>query len=116
MRIALIALLSVAIAAASLAAEVPRPAPDFSILLPGGKALPLKALHGKVVLLAFIFTTCSHCQQLVQTLAPIQREYEAKGVQFLASAFNEGVNDAAVTNFMDVFHPGFPVGMDDRAS
>jgi cytochrome oxidase Cu insertion factor (SCO1/SenC/PrrC family) len=40
-----------------LLAQVPRPAPDFSISLPDGNKLPLKALKGKVVALFFISTT-----------------------------------------------------------
>src|SRR5690349_7876421 len=117
MRFAAVALLCASLVAPSLrAGEVPRPAPDFSIMMPGGKPLPLKSLHGKVVVLAFIYTTCSHCQALITNITPLAREYAPKGVQFVASAWNDGVNDKVISDFVNQFHPGFPVGMDDRAS
>ena len=56
MRLPLAAFLLGGLAAASLPAQTPRPAPDFNIEMPGGKPLPLKSLRGKVVLLAFIST------------------------------------------------------------
>jgi len=83
MRIASVVLLCAALAATFLCGEVPRPAPDFSIVIPGGKPMLLRALRGKVVLLAFISTTCPHCQHLTQELAGIQRDYAPKGVQII---------------------------------
>jgi thiol-disulfide isomerase/thioredoxin len=116
MRIASIALICAAMAAPSLVAEVPRPAPDFTATLPGGKPFPLKDLRGKVVLVAFIFTTCSHCQQLTGELAAIQKEYAGKGVQVVEVAFNDGVTEQMVNEFAALYRPNFPVGYKDRAS
>ena len=116
MRIACIALLCAAFAALPASAQVPRPAGDFAATLPGGKSLPLKTLQGKTILLAFIFTTCVHCQHLTPELGAIQREYSSKGVQVLEVAFNDGVNDQVVQEFANQFNPGFPVGYKDRAS
>lgn len=44
-------------ASLSRSAEIPRPAPDVSIPMPGGKAVKLSDYKGKVVVLAFILTT-----------------------------------------------------------
>jgi len=70
----------------------------------------LNQLRGKVVALAFIHTSCQHCQNLTRTLVPIQREYLPKGVVVVECAFNE---DAPMTMgpFFKVFEPNFPVGI-----
>jgi thiol-disulfide isomerase/thioredoxin len=116
MRFASVALLCAAFAAPSLFSQVPRPSPEFSVQMPGGKPLPLRTLKGKVVLLAFISTTCPHCQALTQELSAIQRDYAPRGVQVIESAFNDGVTEKAVQEFVLQYHPGFPVGMNDRTS
>jgi peroxiredoxin len=116
MRIASLALLCAALTAPSFAGEVPRPAPDFSMMLPGGKSVSLKSMHGKIVVLAFIYTTCPHCQKLTGDLSAIQREYASRGVEVLESAYNDGVNEKLVLDFIAQYRPSFPVGFDDRAS
>src|SRR5436309_13614178 len=93
MRIPIVTLLS---AAALMAAEVPRPSPAFTIQRVGEAPIALKQYQGKIVVLAFIFTTCQHCQHLTQMVAPMAREYAPKGVQFLECAFNvEAIKDPA---------------------
>src|SRR5215831_1384119 len=72
------------------AADLPRKCPDLVLHTTDGKSLPLSQFHGKVVALAFISTTCPHCQHYTQTLSAIQKDYAAKGVQILATAFNDG--------------------------
>jgi len=83
--------------------------------MPNGQVTLLSQYSGKVVLLAFISTTCPHCQHTAGILSNIQAEYAAKGVQILAAAFNP---DAAqlVPGFIAQFHPTFPVGSSDRDS
>jgi len=68
-----------------------------------------------VVVLAFISTTCPHCQHTTQILSAFQNEYGPRGVQFLAAAFNP---DAAqlVPGFIAQFRPAFPVGSAERDS
>jgi thiol-disulfide isomerase/thioredoxin len=61
------------------------------------------------VALAFIHTTCPHCQALTGTLGPIAREYTPKGVQFVECAFNAGA-DQLVPAFIQQLQPAFPVG------
>jgi thiol-disulfide isomerase/thioredoxin len=115
MRAALAILLCAA--AVGQAGTVPRKSPPFSILRPGpGKeALPVESFRGKVVVLTFISTTCPHCQQLTQELAPLSKEYAARGVQFLECAFDDGAQ-FAVPGFIQQFQPPFPVGYADRAA
>lgn len=112
------ALLALALAAVCLsAAEIPgqtaRQAPEFAIHMGDGTNLHLERFHGKVVCLAFVFTTCPHCQNMMQVLAPIQKEYAAKGVQVLASAFNTNSKDL-LPGFSVTYVQGFPVGWNDQ--
>src|ERR1039458_10506185 len=51
---------------AAYAQQVPRPAGEFAIKMPNGQITLLSQYAGKVVVLAFISTTCSHCQHTTQ--------------------------------------------------
>jgi thiol-disulfide isomerase/thioredoxin len=109
MRTAILALLCTTAAAIALADDPARPAPPFTILRSGGPPIQLSQYHGKLVVLAFIHTTCPHCQLLTGTLGPIARDYAPKGVQFVECAFNAGA-DQLVPAFIQQLQPPFPVG------
>ncbi|MGA2131311.1 MAG: TlpA disulfide reductase family protein [Bryobacteraceae bacterium] len=98
---------------AASAQQVPRPAGEFAITLPDGQQTLLSKYGGKVVVLAFISTTCPHCQKTTQFLSTIQTEYGSRGVQVLAAAFNPEAA-SLVPGFIAQFHPNFPVGSADR--
>ena len=101
------------LAALAPAAPLPRPSPDFTIhLTPSGEVSPAQ-YQGKVVVLAFILTTCSHCQHSTQMLSGLQREYGPRGLQVLAAAFNEMAH-MLVPDFIKQFEPAFPVGYSNR--
>jgi thiol-disulfide isomerase/thioredoxin len=97
------------------AADLPRKCPDLALHMADGKNLPLSQFKGKVVALAFISTTCPHCQNYTQTLSAIQKDYAAKGVQILATAFNDGAQ-TLLPAFVQQFQPAFPVTWEDRVS
>jgi len=97
------------------AQEVPRPAGEFAITMPNNQVTLLSQYAGKVVVLAFISTTCPHCQHTTQILSQIQNEYASKGVQILAAAFNPDAVQL-VPGFIAQFHPTFPVGSANRDS
>jgi thiol-disulfide isomerase/thioredoxin len=111
-RTAVFALLCIACVPAG-AAEVPRPSPALTIQGAGGPNIQIGQYKGKVVLLAFIHTTCPHCQDLTRGLIPIAREYEARGVQVVECAFNVGAGQL-VPQFVQTFQPPFPVGWTDN--
>ena len=96
-------------------ANVPRKSPPFSILRPGQAALPVESFRGKVVALAFISTTCPHCQELTRQFGPLSKEYAARGVQFLECAFDDAA-ELAVPGFIQQYQPPFPVGYNDRSA
>jgi peroxiredoxin len=98
---------------AAAAADVPRPAPDFTINVPGGQAVQLSQYRGKVVVLAFILTTCPHCQKTVGILSTMQNEYGPRGLQVLASAI-DSMAAMNLPDFMQRFKPTFPVGINTQ--
>ena len=81
----------------------------------GGPPFRLSQFRGKVIALALIHTSCSHCQDLTRLLVPIQKDYQARNVVVVECAFNE---DAAMTMppFFKVFGPNFPVGYTNDAA
>jgi hypothetical protein len=99
----------------SLSAQpaMPRKAPEVAIVDPSGSQTLLSSYKGKVVALAFIFTTCSHCQAECGVLTKLQGELGAKGFQPLAVAFNDNAG-MLVNEFVKTFHPSFPVGYATR--
>jgi thiol-disulfide isomerase/thioredoxin len=94
-------------------APLPRPSPDFAIhLTPSGDIDPTH-FKGKVVLVAFILTTCPHCQKATQMLSGLQNEYGPRGLQIMAAAFND-MSNMLVPDFNNQFKPTFPVGWASR--
>jgi peroxiredoxin len=91
------------------AADTARPSPPFTIQRTGAPPLQLSQYRGKVVALAFIYTSCTHCQQLTTELNRIAIDYAARGVQVLECAFN-GDAVPAMPEFLQRFTPPFPVG------
>lgn len=114
MRLAL--LLSTAAVFTTLAADSVRPEPAFTISRIADPGINVQQYKGKkIVALAFIYTTCPHCQHLTTILDQLAKDYTPRGVQFLECAFND---DAVQTlpEFLKQFNPPFPVGYGTRAS
>lgn len=95
------------------AAKLPRPAPNFTINIIGGQDIKVSQYKGKVCVLAFILTTCPHCQKTVGLLSAIQKEYGPRGVQVIASAI-EDMAKMNVPDFIKRFAPPFPVGFNTQ--
>lgn len=93
-------------------AQIPRKAPEFVFKMTGGSQQLLSTYKGKTIVLAFLYTTCPHCQKTARVLSDVQKEYAAKGVQILAAVFDQGAEQRVVE-----FHNGlglnFPVGVSD---
>ncbi len=96
-------------AATAAAANIPRKSPDFVINLNNGKQVSLSQYRGKVVALAFILTSCPHCQKAVQCLIKNQNEFGPRGFQALASSI-ESMAQIHIPEFVRQFNPPFPVG------
>ena len=52
----------------------------------GGRDVAIEDYKGKVVMVLFLSTDCPHCQTTARILAPIYRQYQAKGVQWYSFA------------------------------
>lgn len=113
LRIAVAAIVIGTLAAVAGAQQIPRKAGEWTIQTPGGKPLELGSYKGKIVVLAFILTTCPHCQKTIGVLSKLQPEYGPRGVQVLASAVEPGAR-SAVPGFVKTFHPPFPVGYNEE--
>ena len=98
--------------AASLeaASNVPRPAGPLEIMMPDGTKTNVTKYAGKVVCVAFILTTCPHCQETSALLSRLNSEYGSKGFQPLAAAFNDGAM-MQIPEFVRRFNVNFPVGV-----
>ncbi len=115
MRILVLTLFSVFSLSAAPAALPPRVSPELTMERYGGAPFRLSQFAGKVIALAFIHTSCNHCQDLTRLLVPIQKEYQARNVVIVECAFND---DAGMTMapFFKVFQPNFPVGYTNEPS
>ncbi|MBL8236616.1 MAG: TlpA family protein disulfide reductase [Bryobacterales bacterium] len=103
-----------ALAAFSLfAAEVPRPAPDFTVNTTSGKPIKLSDYKGKVVVVEFLLTTCPHCQKASQGINKVYRELKAQGLQPVGVAVNDMAN-MLVDDYVKQFNLDFPVGWSPR--
>ena len=100
-----------------------RKAPELAYTVPGQGQQLLSQYRGKVVALAFILTTCPHCQAAAHLMTNLQQEYGPRGFQALDCAINAldenrtpEQADQLVSAFTYTFHVGFPVGWVSRDS
>jgi cytochrome oxidase Cu insertion factor (SCO1/SenC/PrrC family) len=103
------ALFAQAPAATKTTLPTPRPAGEFVIHMNDGSQKLLSSYKGKVVLVAFMYTTCSHCQHTAGILAKVNNDYAAKGVQILGVAFDQDAQKG-VPAFLKMTGANFPVG------
>jgi peroxiredoxin len=94
---------------AAPAPQAPRPAGEFVIHMTDGSQKLLSSYRGKVVVMAFMYTTCTHCQHTAGVLAKINTEYADKGVQILGVAIDSGAQQGIPT-FLKITGANFPVG------
>jgi peroxiredoxin len=89
-----------------------RPAGDFSIAETSGKTHSLANCRGKVVLIEFLYTTCSHCQATARMYNKLSTELGAQGFEVLGVAFNTEAqgNASVVDEFVKANQIRFPVG------
>ncbi len=109
MRLVMAALIAVALAAE--AQELPRPALDYVITLPGGQTTSVSKYKGKVVALEFLLTTCPHCQRTAKALTQATKDFGPKGFQALGVAIND---NPEVPKFVQDFGVNYPVGTGPR--
>ncbi len=96
-------------AAAAAMPPLPRKSPEFTITEGPNKETLLSSYRGKVVVLAFVHTTCIHCQQFSAELVKLHKELGPKGFQPIAVAWNANA-PALVPGFVKQIGIDFPVG------
>src|ERR1019366_7860035 len=96
-------------APAKATAATARSAGEFVIHMADGPDKLLSAYRGKVVVMAFMYTTCPHCQHTAGVLSKIQSEYAARGVQMLGVTFDVNAKQG-VPGFIKLTGANFPVG------
>ena len=108
---------------APVKAQELRKAPELAYNVPGQGEKLLSQYRGRVVALAFILTTCPHCQAASRLMTTLQQEYGPRGFQALDLAINaldenrtpEQAN-TLVAAFTSNYQVGFPVGWVPRDS
>lgn len=76
--------------------------PAFQMERYGGGKLALSDLRGKVVMLDFWATWCPPCQEEMPSLVKLAKEYEGKGLVFVAaSRDDDDVKEEVVTQFVN---------------
>jgi cytochrome oxidase Cu insertion factor (SCO1/SenC/PrrC family) len=96
-------------AAKAAPAQPRRPAGEFVIHMTDGSQKLLSSYRGKVVVMAFMYTTCTHCQHTAGILSKINNDYAGKGVQILGVAIDAGAQQGIPT-FLKITGANFPVG------
>jgi peroxiredoxin len=96
------------------AAEIPRPAPELELSLPGGQVWKLSQQKGKVVFVEFLLTHCPGCQQAARILSKIQLQY-GSAVSVVGVAINADASKG-IAGFRANYATAFPVGLRDNST
>jgi thiol-disulfide isomerase/thioredoxin len=96
---------------------VPRPAPNLDFVDANGKHMMLSSYRGRVVVIQFLLTTCSHCQAFSMVLSRMQAELGPRGFQALGVAWNAMEDPKVpagqiVRDYASKYATDFPVGYD----
>jgi len=87
-----------------------RKSPEFTLTEINGKQTLLSSYRGKVVVLAFVYTTCPHCQAFSMVLEKLYKDLGPKGFQPIDVAWNqEAKTPGVVEAFAHQFGVTFPV-------
>ena len=92
-------------------AEVPRPSPDYTIVLPDGRRTSILQHKGKVLAVEFMLTSCPHCQNTAKILTRLHKEFGAKGFEPLGIAVNPNPH---IPDFVATFKVSYPIGAGDH--
>ena len=95
---------------AATAAEVGKPAPDFTLKSLGGKNLKLSEMAGSVVLINFWASWCGPCREEMPLLNSLHNKYEPLGFTVLGVNVEQDVKGAK--GFLKNFPVDFPVLFD----
>ena len=92
--------------------QIEHRAGEFVIHMTDGSQKLLSSYRGKVIVMAFMYSTCEHCQKTAGVLAKINTEYAGKGVQILGVIIDKG-GDKNIPMFLKITGANFPIGFSD---
>jgi thiol-disulfide isomerase/thioredoxin len=93
-------------------AELGYPAPDFTLLTPGGDKVTLSSFSGKPVLINFWATWCAPCRSEIPAFEAAHRQWK-DDIRFLGVDLQE--DSTVVLPFMSEFGMTYPVVLDTYA-
>ena len=96
------------------AGDVPRAAPSMTVKTSSGQSLSLDQLRGKVVMMMFFSTDCSHCQTTTRLLGPIYEQLKPQGFEIVGVAINPSAAGNLDT-FAKNFGAKFPLALGTRS-
>ncbi|MBI4891565.1 MAG: TlpA family protein disulfide reductase [Acidobacteria bacterium] len=106
-------LLAAAFSLALPAADLPRSAGTLEFISHTGEKVRIQDLKGKVVAIEFLLTHCPGCKNGARTLAKLQSEYKAKGLQVVGLAIDQGAGPK-IPQFIAETGANFPIGVYDH--
>ena len=95
------------------AGDVPRAAPEMTVTTTEGESLSLEQLRGKVVMMMFFSTDCTHCQTTARILGPIYDQLKPRGFEIVGVAINPSAAGNLET-FAKNFGAKFPLALGTR--
>jgi thiol-disulfide isomerase/thioredoxin len=95
------------VAALLLSSDVPKA--DLSLQDSSGHKVKLRDLRGKPVVLNFWATWCVPCKAEMPMLVEMEKQYAARGVQFVGASLDEAKTRAKVPGFVADYRVEFPV-------
>jgi len=93
--------------AALSAAEAPKI--DLTLKDATGQKVRLRDLRGKPVVVNFWATWCVPCNSEMPMLVDFEKQYAARGVQFIAASLDEDKTKAKIPGFVAKYKVDFPV-------
>lgn len=91
-------------------------APAFTTKTLGGKALSLRDLRGKVVLLDYWATWCGPCRMATPTLLGLQQKFHGRGFSVVGMSMDQADTLAQVKPFVKAMHLTYPVTVGPAAN
>lgn len=113
MKTALIVLLGAFLLGFSSAdAQKTKAAPNFNLKTADGKALELKKLKGKVVVVNFWATWCGPCKAEIPGFLDVYKQYKPKGLEIVGISLDQQ-GWSVVKPFVDRYSITYPVVVGD---
>ena len=98
---------------ATAAGSEPRTSPELKFTTMEGRRLTLEQFKGKVVLVMFFSTDCSHCQRTAQVLKPLYEELKPRGLEIVGIAINPAAS-GNLQEFAKQYGVEFPLSLGTR--